>query len=283
MQCRSPLIQYILLSKLIVWSAWNAAILCGPRCLKIFVWDWPSYSNDILHGTEKAEHFVDIFVREVTFLLWQPNLYHYLTSFEFTAQCGPIWCPRIVLCQTKTLKLYTPTIRLPTSVLIGCNWYNALLAENGISKSSLAMLFWKQSYKIIHIISLSIYSDFVYQQFWMNAWNVFSHMPPGACLFQRSKPEIWHIHRTIPTFRALVCFVVIWCLSISLSRRLPLKFREVSKPRDWGLNFSNRSEIWQAPRQQRYQDACRIWEYYDHYSMHSRGFETSRDLAVNGT
>ena len=56
--------------------------------------------------------------------------------------------------------------------------------------------------------------------------------------------------------------------------------REVSKPRDSGLDFSNRSQIWQAPRQQRCRDACQISERYDHYNIQSRGFETSRDLAV---
>ena len=46
------------------------------------------------------------------------------------------------------------------------------------------------------------------------------------------------------------------------------------------LDCSNRSEIWQAPRQQRYRDACQIPERYDHYNIQSRGFETPRDLAV---
>ena len=46
------------------------------------------------------------------------------------------------------------------------------------------------------------------------------------------------------------------------------------------LDFSNCSEIWQATRQQRFLDACPILERYDHYNIQSRGFETSRDLAV---
>ena len=58
------------------------------------------------------------------------------------------------------------------------------------------------------------------------------------------------------------------------------KSREVSKPRDSGLDFSNRFEIWQAPRQQRCQDAWQISERYGYYNTQSRGFETSRDLAV---
>ena len=49
---------------------------------------------------------------------------------------------------------------------------------------------------------------------------------------------------------------------------------------DSSLGFSNRSEIWQAPRQQRCRDACQISEGYDRYKIQSRSFETSRDLAV---
>ena len=38
--------------------------------------------------------------------------------------------------------------------------------------------------------------------------------------------------------------------------RLTARSREVSKPRDSGLNIFHRSEIWQAPRQHRCRDAC---------------------------
>ena len=63
-------------------------------------------------------------------------------------------------------------------------------------------------------------------------------------------------------------------------RHLTLRYHEVSKPRDSSSNFSNRSDIWQASWQQRCQDACQMSERYDHYNIHSRGFQTSRDLAV---
>ena len=62
--------------------------------------------------------------------------------------------------------------------------------------------------------------------------------------------------------------------------RLTARSREVSKPRDSGLNFSNRSEIWQVPRQHCCRGACQISELYDHCNIQSRGFETSRDLVV---
>ena len=55
--------------------------------------------------------------------------------------------------------------------------------------------------------------------------------------------------------------------------------REVSKPRDSGLDFSNRFEISQAHRQQRCRDACQISEHCGYYNPQFRGFETSRDLA----
>ena len=49
------------------------------------------------------------------------------------------------------------------------------------------------------------------------------------------------------------------------------------------LDFSNRSEIRPAPRQQGCRDACQISERYDHCNIKSRGLETSRDLAVRET
>ena len=55
---------------------------------------------------------------------------------------------------------------------------------------------------------------------------------------------------------------------------------DLSKPRDSELDFSNRSDIWQAPRQQRCQCTCQIAERFNHYNTQPCDFETSRDLAV---
>ena len=70
--------------------------------------------------------------------------------------------------------------------------------------------------------------------------------------------------------------ILIFALGLySLSgKSLTARSREVSKPRDSSLDFSNRSEIWRC------RDACQISEDYDHYKIQSRSFETSRDLAV---
>ena len=63
--------------------------------------------------------------------------------------------------------------------------------------------------------------------------------------------------------------------------RFTPKSRGVSKPRDWMLWWSDRSELWQASRQQRCcRGACQISERYDHYNIQSRGFETLRNLSV---
>ena len=62
--------------------------------------------------------------------------------------------------------------------------------------------------------------------------------------------------------------------------RLTARSREVLKPRDAGLDFSNSSAIWQASRQQRCRDASQIAERNDHYNIQSHDFETSRDLTV---
>ena len=50
--------------------------------------------------------------------------------------------------------------------------------------------------------------------------------------------------------------------------------------RDWMLQWSYRSEIWQAPRQQRCRGTCQISERLEKSKPESRGFETSRGLAV---
>ena len=60
--------------------------------------------------------------------------------------------------------------------------------------------------------------------------------------------------------------------------RLSVRSRKVSKPRDSYLELSDRSEIWQALRQQCCRCACQISKRYDNLKYRSRGFETLRDL-----
>ena len=61
-------------------------------------------------------------------------------------------------------------------------------------------------------------------------------------------------------------------------RRLSVRSRKVSKPRDLYLELSYRFEIWQALRQQCCRCACQISKRYDNLKYQSRGFETLRDL-----
>ena len=70
----------------------------------------------------------------------------------------------------------------------------------------------------------------------------------------------------------------IWAPSQYPKRRLSVRSRKVSKPRDLYLELSDRYEIWQAPRQQCCRCACQISKRYDNLKYQSRGFETLRDL-----
>ena len=72
--------------------------------------------------------------------------------------------------------------------------------------------------------------------------------------------------------------ITVWAPSQYPKRRLFVRSREVSKPRDWYFKLSYRSEIWQAHRQQCCRSACQISERSDNSKYKSRGFETLRDL-----
>ena len=61
-------------------------------------------------------------------------------------------------------------------------------------------------------------------------------------------------------------------------RRLFVRSRKVSKPRDWYFKLSYRFEIWQAHRQHCCRSACQISERSDNSKYKSRSFETLRDL-----
>ena len=61
-------------------------------------------------------------------------------------------------------------------------------------------------------------------------------------------------------------------------RRLSVRSRQVSKPRDLYLELSDHTEIWQALRQQCCRCACQISKRCDNLEYQSRGFETLRDL-----
>ena len=63
-------------------------------------------------------------------------------------------------------------------------------------------------------------------------------------------------------------------------RRLIVRSHEVSKPRDWCLELSDHSGLWQAPRKHCCRGACQMSERCDNSNYQSRGFETSRDLTI---
>ena len=69
-----------------------------------------------------------------------------------------------------------------------------------------------------------------------------------------------------------------WSPSQYPKRRLSVRSRKVSEPRDLYLELSDRSEIWRALRQQCCRCACQISKRCDDLKYQSRGFETLRDL-----
>ena len=69
-----------------------------------------------------------------------------------------------------------------------------------------------------------------------------------------------------------------WVPSQYAKRRLIVRSREVSKPRDLYFKLSYRFETWQAHRQHCCRSACQISERSDNSKYKSRSFETLRDL-----
>ena len=69
-----------------------------------------------------------------------------------------------------------------------------------------------------------------------------------------------------------------WAPSQYPKRRLSVRSRKVSKPRDRYFELSYRFEIWQAHRQHCCRSACQISERSGNSKYKSRGFETLRDL-----
>ena len=63
-------------------------------------------------------------------------------------------------------------------------------------------------------------------------------------------------------------------------RRLIVRYREVSKPRNLHLELSDRSEIWQAPRQHCCPCACQISKQCNNLNCQSHGFATSQDPTI---
>ena len=163
--------------------------------------------------------------------------------------------------------------------LIVCSFLvtDSFLAQNNLS----------DCYKIC------VYKHFLRAAVWttgqMIVWYIYRGVYPKVCLVSQSNMQMWVlaynemsglIYTGDCSQHGAVCSHQDIRASIhEADGRLTARSQEVSKPRDSGLDFSDRSEIWQAPRQERCRYACHISERYDH-DIQSRGFETSRALAV---
>ena len=94
--------------------------------------------------------------------------------------------------------------------------------------------------------------------------------------------EISHLSWSIYRQNDIIIQFIVrpWAPSQYPKRRLIVRSREVSKPRDWYFKLSCRFEIWQVHRQQCCRCASQISERSNNSKYNSRCFETSRDLML---
>ena len=96
-------------------------------------------------------------------------------------------------------------------------------------------------------------------------WQIRSCVMAGVCVITPVSISLWYQVLSQRTTLAPSQYP---------KRRLFVRSRQVSKPRDLYLELSDRSEIWQALRQQCCRCACQISKRYDNLKYQSRGFET---------
>ena len=92
--------------------------------------------------------------------------------------------------------------------------------------------------------------------------------------------------------QSMRCYLFLWFGTVDIPNHIPLGLYSLSgrtSPRKISLSleaarsgvlWSYRSEIWQEFRQRCCRDVCKISECLERYNNESRGFETSRDLAL---
>ena len=103
----------------------------------------------------------------------------------------------------------------------------------------------------------------------------------ACCTLMQSLAGRFIVRKQIfPTKHIKSPALVLWAPFQYPIRRLTVRSRNVSKPRDLYLELSDRSEIWQAPRQQGCRSACQISKRCDNLNYKSRGLQTSRDLTI---
>ena len=110
---------------------------------------------------------------------------------------------------------------------------------------------------------------------WQNCWNSTLALKTHTC---RCYANLFLEYDPYVLIFVLCCCKMIRAPSQCPKRRLSVRSRKVSKPRDLYLELSDRSETWQALRQQCCRCACQISKRYDNLKYQSRGFETLRDL-----
>ena len=195
----------------------------------------------------------------------------------------------LIASTTAIVLPFTP--EFPTVRMMSCQSLRIMQICNGISFLCLveiALLRYWRVYRPSHVISKSKFlmglaAPWSIGMFYLTVslkrasnHNVISCVENAIML-----GHAYHLPRLllIPlTFWAGALTKTVWAPSQYPKRRLFVRSRKVSKPRDWYFKLLYRFEIWQAHRQHRCRSACQISERSDNSKYKSRGFETLRDL-----
>ena len=122
------------------------------------------------------------------------------------------------------------------------------------SKTGVSLIKYSNNFMIFFIYLISKFS--------VHAWTWFNHVLQGYSTVDGGNHMITRSPFQYPIIHRIV------------------RSREVSKPRNWYLELSDRSEIWQTLRRHRCRCACQTSKRCDDSNCQSRGFGTSRDLKV---
>ena len=127
-------------------------------------------------------------------------------------------------------------------------WYTQCITDTNIDRNLM--------YRVLGYIDINSFYIHPYRSGWRHVGNV-TTVYPMQYFWEPQSP--WPLHRHLAPIH--------WA-----DEHLTAISREVSKPCDSGLYFFNRSEIWQAHRQQGCRDACHFSKRYRHYNIQSRDF-----------
>ena len=130
----------------------------------------------------------------------------------------------------------------------------------------------------VTISSRQIGSFFGYTKIMAGVWRYSTKRTLGIHVVPKAYLYLACVYHRAQLFRTKCWEILTRAPSQYPKRRLFVRSRKVSKPRDWYFKLSYRFEILQAHRQHCCRSACQISERSANSKYKSRGFETLRDL-----